>query len=332
VNDLDTRLERLADEATRHAVPPELDTVARRGRRRRRRRLAGTTLLVAAVVAAGLVLPASLRSGPAPDGPVTAPATDVTGAGMLGGYWFGKADASVFLEQDIDPARREAVLRRIQALDVVDQVYYESTQDAYARFKEQYRTKLELLRRTDPAVVPESYRVRLDAPDHFKRLYRALCPTDEDAPGKPRCMDGVDSVLEEQALLKPVLVGKPWLTTSDVTILLRPGTSDAEREAVRARLEAIDGVARVVYESPAQAFRLLPEKFRSDSGLLPKLTPSSVPACFRVTLRDPTRVEAFHRALCGSRRTGDCPAGLVVLAHARKEGQAAGAGSVRVRP
>jgi cell division protein FtsX len=74
----------------------------------------------------------------------------------------------------------------------------------------------------------------------------------------------------------------------------------------------------VTYESPAQAFRRLPEKLRKDSSLMPKITPRSVPACFRVTLDDPTRVDQFHRALCGSRRTGDCPDGIVVLAHPRR--------------
>ena len=60
MHDLDTRLERLAAEATRETVPPEVEAIARRGRRRRRRQVAGTAALVAAVVAAGLVLPARL--------------------------------------------------------------------------------------------------------------------------------------------------------------------------------------------------------------------------------------------------------------------------------
>ena len=76
MHDLDIRLERLAAEATRDAVAPEVAAIARRGRRRRRHRLAGTALVVVAVAAAGLVLPARLTGRSAADRslPATAPA------------------------------------------------------------------------------------------------------------------------------------------------------------------------------------------------------------------------------------------------------------------
>ena len=81
MHDLDTRLERLAAEATRDAVPPEPAAIARRGRRRRRRQLAGSALVLAAVVAAGVVLPSRLagRSGEDPL-PAAAPPIDVRDA------------------------------------------------------------------------------------------------------------------------------------------------------------------------------------------------------------------------------------------------------------
>ena len=143
MHDLDTRLERLAADATRDAVAPEPAAIARRGRRRRRRQLAGSARLVAAVAAAALVLPARLTGRTPADRPLpaTAPTTDVAGAASIGGYWFGKTDASVFLEQVVTPARRAAILRRIRALDVVDRVYYESRADAHARLRELYKSK-----------------------------------------------------------------------------------------------------------------------------------------------------------------------------------------------
>jgi cell division protein FtsX len=320
VNDLDTRLERLAAEATRDAVPPDLEALARRGRRRRRRHLAGTALAVVVAVAAGLALPARLTGRPAPaanDPPATA--ADLTGASMLVGYWFGKTDASVYLEQGIDPARRRAVRERIEALDVVDRVYYESRQEAYDRFRHQYRAKPELVRRTDPAILPESFRVLLRDPDQFKRLYLALCEPGKPASGKPRCMVGVDTVLEDRARLKPVLVSGKWERTSDATVLLDHDITEARRRALQARLEAIGGVAEVRYESQADAFRGLAKKLREDRPLMPELTPAMLPTSFRVALDEPHRVREFHRALCGSRRTGDCPDGIAgVLEHPRR--------------
>src|ERR671912_1818921 len=148
MHDLDPRLERLAAEATRDAVPPEPAAIARHGRRRRRRQLAGSALLVAAVAAAALVLPARLAGRSPADRPLpaTAPPTDVAGAASIGGYWFGKTDASVLLGGGATPAERTAVRRRLQALDVVDRVYYESKAEAYARRRARYRTTPEVTR------------------------------------------------------------------------------------------------------------------------------------------------------------------------------------------
>ncbi|HEX3214315.1 MAG TPA: permease-like cell division protein FtsX [Actinomycetota bacterium] len=182
---------------------------------------------------------------------------------------------------------------------------------ALTRFRHLYRDRPGMLQDTDPAALPESFRVRLDSPEHFRRLRLALCPE--------RCIDGVQHVIEERALLKPVVAGEPWLARSDVTILLPEGTSAARRDAVRARLEAIDGVKEVAYESPAEAFRRLPERLRRPSRAAPTIGPGSMLASFHVTLAEPGRVGQFHQAFCGSRRTGDCSHGIVVE-HPRGQG------------
>jgi cell division protein FtsX len=322
VHDLDTRLERLAAEATRDAVPPDPAALARRGRRRRRRQLAGSALLVAAMVAAGLVLPARLagRSGPDPV-PATAPPTDVRGAAMLGGYWFGKTDATVLLGGGATPAEREAVRRRLQALDVVDRVYYESKAEAYARRLERYRTRPEVTRHMTIAGMADGFRVRLDAPEDFPRLQRAMCPGPDRLPMWRRsCLDRVE-VVEDLALVKTQLLPERWTTSSDLSVFLPAGTTDAGREAVRARLDAVGGVARVTYESPAEAYRRLPEWLRRDSrdrATVLLLSPEMMLAAFRVALDEPARAGEVHRALCGSRRTGACPGVLVVLEHPRR--------------
>jgi cell division protein FtsX len=325
VHDLDTLLERLAADATRDAVAPEVAAIAHRGRRRRRRQLAGSAALVAAVVAAGLVLPARLAGRSSADRPLpaTVPATDVAGAATIGGYWFGKADASVFLDEGVTPARRAAIRKRIESLKVVDRIYYESQTDAWARFREVFKNKPEMIRNFGASALPESFRVRLQAPEQFPALRRALCPSaPSKASGSSGCLDGVDSVIAAKQAVAALLLPRSWTTSTDVTVFLPVGTTAPARDAVRARLAAIDGVATVTWESPEEAYRRLPEKLRRDgrdpAKVTPLFTPEAVPGAFHVTLDGPARVEEFHLALCGSRRTGECAGGLVVFEHPRR--------------
>ena len=316
MHDLDTRLERLAAEATRETVPPEVEAIARRGRRRRRRQVAGTAALVAAVVAAGLVLPARLAGRTTGDRPLPATA--------IGGDRFGKTDASVFLEQGVTPAQRDTIRRRIQSLEVVDRVYYESRADAYARARDLYKTRPGVPPKAlEGLAFPESFRVRLDDPEQFPVLQRALCPgMPVKATGSSGCMDGIEAVMAEKRALAPILLPKAWTTSTDVSVFLPVGATAAERASVRARLEGIDGVAKVTWESPEEAYRRLPEKMRRDgqdpAKEAPLYTPGSMHGAFHVTLDGPARVQEFHLALCGSRKTGACAGGLVVFEHPRK--------------
>ena len=88
-----------------------------------------------------------------------------------------------------------------------------------------------------------------------------------------------------------------------------------------------------VYETPAQAFRRLPAKWRKPgNGVVPPLGPEAMHGSFRVTLDDHVRVGHLYQALCGGRKTGACPFGLVLLDNRPSRGQATGAGAVRVRP
>jgi len=312
--DLDARLERLAATAARDASVPDLEAIVRRGRRGRRRRLAGSALLVAAV-AAGLLLPARLAEWTSDDRLGSAPPTDPSGATGYAGHWFGKIDVSVFLADSVEPERRRAILDRIRSAGVADRVWYESRVEAYARFRAQFQRQPELLAGVDAAGVPESFRVLLDDPAHAEALHRALCPGRDSKPA-PRCVDGVDSVVDQRAAVEPALVGIFWPRTTDVTVFLVDGASAAQREAVRARLEATGGVWQVAYESPADALRRLRERFSAERL---RLTPGSPPGSFRVALRDPRAAGAFVDAFCRSRRTGDCAEGVaMVVAHPRR--------------
>jgi hypothetical protein len=73
----------------------------------------------------------------------------------------------------------------------------------------------------------------------------------------------------------------------------------------------------------AGSYRRLLEKLRREGRdprkAAPPYSPGSMLGAFHVNLDVPARARAFHLALCGSRKTGEC-AGLVVLEHASKQG------------
>ncbi len=75
----------------------------------------------------------------------------------------------------------------------VKEVFYESKDDAYKRFKEQFKESPELVDNVSPQALPESYRVKLKDPEKFDEIASAF----QDAPG-------VDSVQDLKKLLDPV--------------------------------------------------------------------------------------------------------------------------------
>ena len=78
--------------------------------------------------------------------------------------------------------------------------------------------------------------------------------------------------MPEKRVVAPVLLPKAWTTSTDATVFAPTGTTAAQRKVIQARLEAIDGVAKVTWESPEEAYRRLPEKLRRDGRDPAKVT------------------------------------------------------------
>jgi len=108
-------------------------------------------------------------------------------------YWFGKIQISVFLTKDVTQPERDAIRSQLQSLPQVDQVYYESKQEAWIHFKEQFKSVPQLVKNTDPSALPESYRVKLKDPKKFQIVASAV-----------QDMPGVDQVAAEAQALKKI--------------------------------------------------------------------------------------------------------------------------------
>jgi cell division transport system permease protein len=116
------------------------------------------------------------------------------------GYWYDKIEVSIFLcgntsvaftctgaITDEQRANVEAVLGSLAP--TVQEIFYESSEDAYGKFQEQFAGSA-ILANISPDALPESFRVKLDDPANFEKVASAL-----------QSVQGVESIQDQRQLL-----------------------------------------------------------------------------------------------------------------------------------
>ena len=115
------------------------------------------------------------------------------------GYWYDKIEVSIFLCGNTSVAftctgtvtaeQRTNIETVLGSLESVQEVFYESSADAYAQFKEQFAGSA-ILANISPDALPESFRVKLDNPENFEKVAGAL-----------QSVQGVESIQDQRQLL-----------------------------------------------------------------------------------------------------------------------------------
>ena len=116
-------------------------------------------------------------------------------------YWYDKIEVSVFLcgtlsespscaSGPVSQEQRDQIKVDIEALPVVDTVYYESQAEAFTRFQERFKDSA-IAQNVTQDQLPESYRVKLKDPTLFAVMQSAFA-------GRP----GVDSVQDQRSILE----------------------------------------------------------------------------------------------------------------------------------
>jgi cell division transport system permease protein len=114
-------------------------------------------------------------------------------AGMISDMkeiYYDKVQVSIFLEDDVSEEQRAALETRLQQLQTdgeVQNYLYESKEDAYARFQQQFSQQPELVQNTPADALPESFRVELVNPERYDVIASEF----------PDATDGVDQVRDE---------------------------------------------------------------------------------------------------------------------------------------
>lgn len=116
-------------------------------------------------------------------------------------YWYDRVEVSIYLCGELDVSaypscsdgavtatQRDAIKSELEAMPEVAQVFYESQEDAYKRFKEQFGDSA--FGDVTADQLPESFRVKLVDPEKFGIITSAF-------DGRP----GVQSVVDQKQLL-----------------------------------------------------------------------------------------------------------------------------------
>ena len=121
--------------------------------------------------------------------------------GAMKDYWYDKIEVSVFLCGSLSespscsggvvtPDQRTTIKSDLEALPVVQSVFYESQTEAFARFKERFKSSA-IAQNVTADQLPESFRVKLKDPTQFDVVVSAFS-------GRP----GVDIVQDQRTILE----------------------------------------------------------------------------------------------------------------------------------
>ena len=111
---------------------------------------------------------------------------------VMKGYWYDKVEVSIFLTQDVTEEQRTTLQGDLAGNAEVKTVFYESREEAFERFKEDFKESPALLKDVTAQTLPESFRVKLKDPTKFKDMASEFT-------GRP----GVDEIRNQREVLEP---------------------------------------------------------------------------------------------------------------------------------
>jgi cell division transport system permease protein len=125
-------------------------------------------------------------------------------------FWYDKVEVSVFLcgadsegascaNGEVTQDQRQSIRDDLDAMPQVQRIYYESKQNAYSRFKEQFKNSA-IVDNVTADQMPESFRVKLVDPEQFPIIASSFI-------GRA----GVDEVQDQKALLEKFFKVLKWV-------------------------------------------------------------------------------------------------------------------------
>lgn len=110
--------------------------------------------------------------------------------GKMEDYFYFRLEVSIFLKKDVTEDQRAQLRQQLATDPLVRDIFYENKQQAFVRFKEQFKDSPDLVENVQPEALPESFRVKLRDPTQ----YEAAATRYGGAPG-------VDQVTDQRRLV-----------------------------------------------------------------------------------------------------------------------------------
>jgi cell division transport system permease protein len=123
--------------------------------------------------------------------------------------FYANVEVSIFLTDDISEAQRVSLENDLVGHPVVDEVIYESKQDAYEHFQEIFANNPSLLESVTPDILPASFRVKLTDPQEFAVVESAFAN-----------YPGVDTVSDQRNILERLFTILNALSTGAYVIAI----------------------------------------------------------------------------------------------------------------
>jgi cell division transport system permease protein len=134
-------------------------------------------------------------------------------------YWYDKVEVSVYLCGEASQSRtcasavtaeqRNELKADLEAMPEVQTVYYESQEEAYEQFQEQFKDSPDLVENVTAEALPESFRVKLRDPTQFAVVAEAFesRPGVEEVQDQKALLEGFFNVLNKLQLIALIIAG-----------------------------------------------------------------------------------------------------------------------------
>jgi len=134
-------------------------------------------------------------------------------------FWYDKVEVSVYLCGEASQSRtcasavtadqRRELQADLEAMPEVQTVYYESQEEAYKQFREQFKDSPDLVENVTAEALPESFRVKLKDPTQFAVVAEAFAsrPGVEEVQDQKALLEGFFNVLNKLQLIALIIAG-----------------------------------------------------------------------------------------------------------------------------